>query len=288
MTSEPFVRYVIYRSVSHHWWERLAETFLAARGWEVVRAIDFVYEDSYGFDPEVTRIPTEVRTFDYLLSNATVVLEHQGYPAERSVFDPGSNRTLVDDILAFMSVYTGTYWQYLWREYRDQSDHWEAARAAQMNYNGNDANWAGKRDMVAALETALALVPTLDETQFNLAIRWFFSALQEFEMGRPLVEAALNWVALESQANYLALPGGKAEKVKALLDSQGFPPVPRLDDLYRLRNDAFHDGQLSNLSETAAQEARTAGRALVRAQILNLLGMPHAAFERSFVNQYAS
>lgn len=119
-----------------------------------------------------------------------------------------------------------------------------------------------------------------------LSIRWFFSALREFEIGRPLVEAALNWVCLESQANYLKLAGNKFNKVQTLLKKQGFPNVPRLKDIYLLRNDAFHDGALSNLGETDAQPARHAARFLVRAQVLNLMGMAHSDFRPEFVACY--
>jgi hypothetical protein len=74
--------------------------------------------------------------------------------------------------------------------------------------------------------------------------------------------------------------------VEALLADQRFPMIPRLGDLYKLRNDAFHDGELSQLNEADAQAARTAGRALVRASILVLLGMQHTDFKANFVKLY--
>ena len=118
-------------------------------------------------------------------------------------------------------------------------------------------------------------------------MQWFLSALRESEFGRPLVEVALNWVCLESQSNFLKFPGSKHQKVRSLLAGQGFSPISRLRDFYRLRNDSFHDGRLSNLSEADAQAARAAGRAIVRAQILVLLGMNHSDFDTQFVKLYA-
>lgn len=153
---------------------------------------------------------------------------------------------------------------------------------------GNHPVWAAPPDeAIDYFERALKSIPTVDKAQFRLAMQWFFSAFREFVIGRPLVEAALNWVCLESQAKCLALPGNKFQKVKSLLANQGFPSVPRLNDFYRLRNDAFHDGQLSSLSEADAQAARAVGRALVRAQILNLFGMRHIDFDADFVKLYA-
>jgi hypothetical protein len=80
----------------------------------------------------------------------------------------------------------------------------------------------------------------------------------------------------------------KFKRVEELLNSKWFPPVPQLWNLYRLRNDAFHDGQLSNRGAEEAQAARTARRALVRAQILNLLDMTHANHSQEFMNLYAT
>ncbi len=70
------------------------------------------------------------------------------------------------------------------------------------------------------------------------------------------------------------------------MKSQQFPSIPLLRNFYKLRNEAFHDGQLSRLSEVDAQAARTAGRALVRASVLILLGMNHADFKAAFVRLY--
>ena len=136
-------------------------------------------------------------------------------------------------------------------------------------------------------EKAVNIIPTIDKTRLCLAIQWFFSALREFEIGRPLVEAALSWVCLESQANFLGKSGNKLKRVKSLLADQQFNTIPRLGDLYKLRNDGFHDGQLSQLSEKDAQAALTAGRALVRASILVLLGMEHTDFKADFIKLYA-
>ena len=164
----------------------------------------------------------------------------------------------------------------------------KASSTVQINYSKNNAIWAvSRRDARGFFENALVKIPTLNKTQFVLAIRWFFSALREREVGRPLVEAALNWVCLESQSNCLGLSGNKFQKVKKFLVTQGFPPIPCLHNFYQLRNDAFHEGQLSNLTETDAQAARTTGRELVRAQILNLLGMDHTDFDVEFVKLYA-
>ena len=111
--------------------------------------------------------------------------------------------------------------------------------------------------------------------------------LENWRSAGQLFEIALNWVCLEAQSNYLKFSGKKLKRVEALLVSQGFSSIPRLHDFYQLRNDAFHDGKLSNLSEPDAQVARMAGRALVRAQILNLLGMDHSDFAPEFVKVYS-
>jgi hypothetical protein len=287
--SKAFIRYIVMSSVGFHWWERLAAPFLQKKGWVVIFPNDFSYKSSYGFDPNVIPGPNQLSHIEYSLRISTAVVEYRGEPLFDSVFEPDSNYTVIDDLLAFMSLWTGMYWQYMWREYGGSTINWQGFFAGQVGRHGGLGEPAGERDKALNFfEKALAIIPSLDRTQFTLAIRWFFSALREFELGRPLVEAPLNWVCLESQAHYLRLAGNKLGKSKSLLARQGFPTIPRLEDLYQLRNDAFHDGKLSNLSESNAQAARTAGRALVRAQILNLIGMSQSDFRDAFVKLYAS
>ena len=290
MVAEPFIRYII-RGPGNFWgWQQFVAPFLEQRKWDVKNPEDFSYESSYGFDPNVERTHMEILDVNYCLQNASAIVEYHGEPVYDSVFDPGSDRIVIDDLLAFMSLYSGVYCQYLWKERRRLVDGFSAYLAIQVNNRTHNDEWAGPHHTVPNFfEKALATIPTLDRKRFELAIRWFFSAIREFEVGRPLVEAALNWVCLESQANYLGLPGNKYEKVEALLVNQGFPTIPNLWNLYTLRNDSFHDGQLSNLNEADAQAARTAGRVLVRAQILNLLGMAHSDFrQKEFVDLYAT
>jgi len=289
MAAKPFIRYIIISPVGFYWWKQLAAPFLKKKGWDVIEPATFSYESSYGFNPDVIPAYKQVSQVEYSLHISTAVVEYNGEPIYDSVFEPASDRTVIDDLLAFMSLYDGVYWQYMWKEHRGSTANWKGSFAMQVSYDRNPREPAGGRDeALSFFQKALTTIPTLDRRQFVLAIRWFFSALREFEVGRPLVEAALNWVCLESQANYLGLPGNKLQRVKSLLARQGFPAIPHLADLYRLRNNAFHDGQLSNLSEPDAQAARTAGRALARAQILNLIGMMHSDFEDGFVKLYAS
>ena len=265
--------------------------FLNKRSWCVLEPSNFSFESSYGFDPLLGRplsgkqIPDE----DYCLENAAIIIEFHGDPVYDSIFAPSSERTILDDLLAFVSIYSGKYCQYLWKESRPLGGQWSASLAIIMlSDEGIIGPWAAPPDKaIEYFERALSVIPTIDKTQLRLAMQWFFSALREFEIGkRPLVEAALNWVCLESQAKFLSLPGSKLKKVGLLLKSQQFPSVPLLGNFYQLRNDSFHDGQLLNLCETDAQAARTAGRALVRASVLVLLGMKHADFKADFVRLY--
>ncbi len=292
MATESFIRYVV-RGPSLYWWiQPPVKHFLKRLGWAVIAPAAFSYEKSYGFDPRVERNKKEIRSLEHSLHNATALVEYQGEPPYASgFFDTVADTTLIDDLLAFMSLYLGVYCQYLWKEHRSSGGDFKASSTVQINYSKNNAIWAvSRRDARGFFENALVKIPTLNKTQFVLAIRWFFSALREREVGRPLVEAALNWVCLESQSNCLGLSGNKFQKVKKFLVTQGFPPIPSipcLHNFYQLRNDAFHEGQLSNLTETDAQAARTKGRELVRAQILNLLGMDHTDFDVEFVKLYA-
>lgn len=287
--SKAFIRYIVISPVGFHWWEKLAAPFLQKKGWVDINPENFSYKSSYGFDSNVTPAADQLSQIEYSLHISTAVVEYQGEPIFDSVFAPDSNYTIIDDLLAFMSLYTGRYWQYMWREYGGSTINWRGSFALQVSYHWGLGEQAGERDKsLSFFEKALATIPNLDRTQFALATGWFFSALREFEFGRPLVEAALNWVCLESQANYLRLAGSKLEKAKSLLARQEFPAIPRLEYLYQLRNDAFHDGKLSKLSEPDAQAALTAGRALVRAQILNLMGMSQSDFRDGFVKLYVT
>jgi len=285
---KPFIRYII-NAPHTYWWIKFGAPFLNKRNWCVLEPSNFSFDSSYGFDPSLGRplsgkqIPDE----DYCLENAAIVIEFHGDPVYDSVFYPSSEGTIIDDLLAFLSIYLGMYCQCLWKESRPLGGQWSGSLAIMMSDEGIKDPWpAPPEEAIDYFERALSIIPSIDKTRLGLAIEWFFIALREFEIGRPLLEAALNWVCLESQANSLGLPGSKLQKVRSLLESQQFPPIPLLDNFYYLRNDGFHDGQLSHLSEADAQAARTAGRALVRASVLVLLGMNHADFEADFVRLY--
>ena len=288
MAVTPFTRYMVFGS-SSTWWENMAPNYLRSKGWNVIKPKEFIYEKSYGFQPINHRTETEVLELKYRLSKSSAVVEYRGAAPQDSVFYPNQGKTLIDDLLAFMSIYTGIYWQFLWKERRDESDEyssWLAERFSTLGRSHSD-EWAGSRSQsVADFEGVLGVIPQIDPEQLALAMRWFSSSLREFEVGRPLVEAALNWVCLESQANFLGINGNKRHIVEKLIAAQGFANVPKLGNFYKLRNDAFHDGALSNLDEVDAQPARTAGRFLVRAQILNLMGIPHSDFREDFTKTY--
>ncbi|MDD5312742.1 MAG: hypothetical protein PHO26_06890 [Dehalococcoidia bacterium] len=283
-----FGRYIVNKPITY-WWEKQAEPFLIRRGWHVIKPCDFKYETSYGFDAGMDRcVPgSQICDVDYCLQNAAAVIEYYGEPVFDSIFDHSNKLTIIDDLTAFISIYSGTYCQYLWKEKRSKAEKWSASLALQLYNEDNVGLWAASPEKtIDYFEKALSMQSSIDEIQFRLAMNWYFIALREFEIGRPLLEAALNWVCLEVQANYLGLRGNKFEKVQTLLKNQRFPPIPLLGNLYRLRNDGFHSGQLSQLSEIDAQAARTAGRALVRASILVLLGMNHTNFRSQFSSSY--
>ena len=288
MINKPFIRYII-NAPHTHWWIKFAAPFLNKRNWHVLEPNNFSFESSYGFDPNLDRalpgrrIPDE----NYCLENAAIVIEFHGEPVYDSVLFLSSESTVIDDLLAFTSIYSGRYCQYLWKERRTIGGQWSASQTIMMSDEGITGPLpAPLEKAIDYLEIALSSIPSIDKTRLGLAIQWYLSALREFEIGKPLIEAALNWVCLEAQANFLGLPGSKFQKVKLLLKCQQFPSIPLLRNFYGLRNDAFHDGKLSSLNEADAQAARTVGRVLVRASILILLGMKHAEFKAGFVKAY--
>jgi len=281
MASESFVTYVINQPYLY-WWKQSAEPFLARRGWHVFEPSKFSFESSGR--PFTWK---KIRDEDYCLQEASIVVRFHGEPSFDSVFEPSSDKTIVDDMLVFMSLYLGKYCQYFWKESRLHGENWSASVALMVNTDATDAVWAATPEKaIDYFQRALGIIPKINKTQFGLAMRWFFSALKEFEIGRPLLESALNWVCLECQANSLGITGNKLQIVNTLLLNQKFPTIPRLHDFYLLRNDAFHEGQPIKLTEKDSQAARTAGRTLVRASILKLLGMDDADFDPSFSKLY--
>ncbi len=94
--------------------------YLRGINWRVIDPSTFSYETSYGFDPSADRNYKEIREFNRALNSASAVVEFHGEPIDDSVFDQGRDRMiLIDDLLAFMSAYSGLYCQYLWKERRD-------------------------------------------------------------------------------------------------------------------------------------------------------------------------
>ncbi len=286
---KPFIRYII-NAPHTYWWTKFGAPFLNKRNWCVVEPSNFSFESSYGFDLTISRPLSgkQIADEDYCLENASIVVEFHGEPVYDSILDPSGEKTIIDDLLAFISIYSGKYCQYLWKEKRLKGEPWSATKAIVISDEGFQDQWSAPPEKaIDYFERALSVIPSIDRTRLRLAMQWFFSALREFEGARrPLVEAALNWVCLESQANYLGLTGSNFQKVESLLSSQRFPSIPLLRNLYKLRNDAFHSGQLSGLIEIDAQAARTAGRALIRASVLILLGMDHADFRADFISLY--
>lgn len=283
---EPLIRYII-NSPHTVWWTQFAAPFLNSKNWHVLEPSNFSYESSYGFNSVIHRIPgAQISDVKDRLKNAAIIVEYHGDPPNDSAFQPSSEKTVIDDLLAFTSIYFGRYCQYIWKERRQTGGEWSSSLGLMIGGEGFRELAAPPEKTIYHFQNAIATIPKVDKTRLILAIQWFFSALIEFETRRPLLEAALNWVCLESQANFLGKPGKKFQGVKSLLADQQFPDIPRLRDLYALRNDAFHDGKLSQLTEEEAQAVRTAGRALVRASILVLLGMQHADFKVDFVRLY--
>ena len=278
----PFVRYFL-AGQSFRWWSRVGLKILTNHGWKLLDPQTFVRETSYGYDKDVVWSNEETEQYDYSRQKSTAVIEFHGSNYGKSIFFPTSpgDPTVIDDLLIFLSLYSGVYSQYLVKETNDN-----LAVAPKIGHS-NTGLWAATGNQVAAhFQTCLTSVPTLDRDQFELAVRWFLSAISEFELGRPIVEVALNWVSLESQANSLNIGGTNFPKVKTMLANQGFAPIPQLRAFYKLRNDAFHVGQVKALSEQDAQRAREVGRQLVRAQTLVLLGMKHSDFSREFEDTY--
>jgi len=288
MDNKPFIRYYI-NSPYAYWWKEYANPYLTKKGWHLIEPTQFSISASYGFDPRYQRVlPGEkIADDDYCLQKSSIIVEYCGEPVFDSIFDSNTTKTVVDDLLAFMSLYSGVYCQYYWIESRTSSKGWNASLELMVGNNGGVYSWAGPVEKsIEYFERALVSTPAINSDQFGLAFRWFFSAFKELEIGRPILETALNWVCLESQANVLGITGNKRDMVSELLTRQRFQNIPLLGHFYRLRNDAFHEGQLSNLSGPEAQTARIAGRALVRASILKMLGMDHTEFNVGFTSLY--
>lgn len=256
---------------------------LLPHGWNVIDPKSFARETSYGFDENQERFLDETEDYKDALRKCSAVIEFRGTDCGESEYFPGTPRfpTIIDDLLIFLSLYSGVFSQYL--AYETEIS---LTFAAQITRAGN-ANWAASRgDVALHFHNSLLQITSLDRTQFELAVKGFLSAIKEYETGRPLVEAGFNWTCLESQANHLGISGTNRPMVETLLKNQGFPPIPELRAFYRLRNDATHGGQLASLSEPDAQKARTAGRQVVRAQVLNLLGMQHSDFSTDLTRDY--
>lgn len=173
---EPFIRYII-NAPHTHWWIKFGAPSLNKRNWCVLAPSNFSFESSYGFDPNFSRplsgkqIPDE----DYCLENAAIVIEFHGDPVYDSIFDPSSESTIIDDLLAFMSIYSGKYCQYLWKERRPIGGQWSASKAIMMSDEGIIAPWpAPPEKAIDYFERALSIIPSIDKTRLGLAIQWFF------------------------------------------------------------------------------------------------------------------
>ncbi|MBM3933001.1 MAG: hypothetical protein FJ319_01645 [SAR202 cluster bacterium] len=224
------------------------------------------------------------------LEEAHIVVEYKGECPRSLLFPNEDDYTLLDDLLMFMTPCSGTICQYVWKEQNPISTDAtiKTGRSIRRGDYGGD-EWAlGRNKSFALFEGISTRIPSIPSEQPSRALSWFVSAQREFELGRPLVETALNWVCLECQGNLLYPKLKGMKQVQELLSRQGFPLVPKLGHFYGLRNNAFHQGKLVKLSEDDAQATRTAGRSLARAQILNLLGVDHTEFRKEFVQKYAN
>ena len=155
--AKAFACYIVVSPVGFHWWKQLATPLFQRKGWVLINPEDFSYESSYGFDPNVFPAPNQISQIEYALRVSTAVVEYRGEPIFDSAFEPGSNYTVIDDLLAFMSLYTGMYWQYMWREYGSSKINWKGSFARQGSYHSGLGEQAGERDVaVSFFEKALA------------------------------------------------------------------------------------------------------------------------------------
>ncbi len=200
MATQPFVRYVV-RGPGAYWWRAQAAPFLKQLNWEVLLPGDFEYETSYGHEA-VIRSKSEIAEFEYCRINASAIVEFRGSDPQTSVLFPVDSATIIDDLLAFMSLYSGKYCQTLWRETSSDDGSWSAKTQLKIARLNVGDEWASPRqDTFGHFGDALRAGGAIADTRRILALEWYFIAHRELEIGRPLAEAALHWVALESQAN---------------------------------------------------------------------------------------
>jgi hypothetical protein len=193
-SDESFIRYII-NAPHTKWWTQFGAPFLQSRNWHVLEPSNFSYKSSYGFDPVFVPVG-QIANVDCCLKNAVIVVEYHGNPPNDSVLEPSIEKTIIDDLLAFTSIYFGGYCQYLWKEIRQSGGQWSSSLALMIDSDGFYELAAPPERAIEHFEKALSIIQVTPSTRLRLAIQWFFSALRELKIGRPLVEAALNWYVL--------------------------------------------------------------------------------------------
>ncbi|MEK7872624.1 MAG: hypothetical protein AAB502_02050, partial [Chloroflexota bacterium] len=138
MGKEPFLLYLV-RGPDADWWNKTGAAWLKRRGWDVISAQDPV---CWACNDE---FPISQIDWKYLLERAHARIERHGKIDHDSVLFKAAGLTLIDDLLLFMSLYSGEYCHWVWRE---RGDSIGSSTATKIGFSlGQDRRtWAGPRN----------------------------------------------------------------------------------------------------------------------------------------------
>jgi len=233
--------------------------------WQLMDGSQFEYKNSYGYKPVFARDEVLIEA----LAKRSVVAENR-QPQKVAPSLMWNNALLIADVLTLLSLARARYYPTLLIERRLGKKH-------SIGWGIMSPETAGSWDIVSFskfghfISEALTFIEQnpswLKDSGFIPSIYWYTQALQTRGTGPSILEMALYWVSLEILASTYVEENAlnieyKKERVKRFITDKGYSGNEWnfldgiIDDWYKVRNNAFHEGKEPLLSMDARKVRR--------------------------------
>ncbi len=258
--NESFIRYYINREPYSAIMQlrRLLPRLSEFNGWQWIFALDFNYEESFGFLPG-----TNASEIECIKRKSIAIIENRNPDAViRSLiweFRQEIPATVIDDILTLFSIAKCKYIHARAQEVLegDGKLHIIERPIAQPSILEEIICQEELENFIISSFSSLKQEGWKKDTGFIPSIHWYAQAQRLFRAGIFNLECSLYWIVLEVLAGaYVQRIGlakkiqNKKKRVSELIKSRGFDGNSwsflddAIEDWYQLRNFAFHQGEL--------------------------------------------
>ncbi len=274
-----FIRYYI-GNMSLYTFEKVQKESRKFDNWTLISGTDFKYRDSYGYQQVVG---THEEWIELIRKYSVVAENRQPEKVEPSFL--WHNAPLLADVLTLLSLARAELYPVLIIE-----------RNLGGEYNLTRGMWyretSGNRDIMPIsnlgqfISEALTFIEQnpswLKNSGFDPSIHWHRLALQAYRTSPSILEMALYWISLEILASTYVEKKAldiehKKERVKRFIADKDYSGSEWnfldgiIDDWYKVRNNAFHEGKDPGLPVDVLKARRQQARDFTSLVLVELL-----------------